>query len=106
MDPYRGSSAVPCARCREALERGPVGYLCPRGHGLWDPTTEIVGTPLARIGTALPTQLHPGRCPSCRATMEIRRWEGVTLDICDRHGVWVLSDDVDYYVGTADRKAR
>jgi hypothetical protein len=103
VDPYRGSSAIPCARCREALERHSAGYDCPRGHGMWDPSTVIDDTKLAELGTTIPSQVHPGRCPACRKTMEIRRWKGVTIDVCNQHGVFVNADDADYYLARSNR---
>lgn len=99
MDPYRGTTAIRCARCREALERTDFGQECPRGHGLWDPEVRVVdGTPAAKLGHALSVQLHPGRCPSCRKTMQVRRYEGVTYDVCDKHGQWATADHQHGYI--------
>lgn len=98
-DPYRGSSALPCARCRESLERSPGGYDCPRGHGLWDAGKALHGAmPIAMLGSRVATQLHCGRCPTCRTTMELRRWEGVTFEVCAKHGVWVAAEDADEWL--------
>jgi hypothetical protein len=30
--------------------------------------------------------------------MELRRWQGVTLDVCARHGCWVAAGDRAYYL--------
>jgi hypothetical protein len=99
MDPYRSSSALPCARCSDVLDRTDDGFDCPRGCGFWDPDVRTVGrTAIGELGKRVPTQLHPGRCPTCRQVMELRRWQGVTLDVCARHGCWVAAGDRAYYL--------
>jgi len=93
-----------CARCREALERSDAGFDCPRGHGFWDDDTLTVdGTKIGELGTLIANQLHPGRCPTCRKFMQLRRWNGMTIEVCAKHGVWVGADDVDHYFASAGR---
>ena len=96
-DPYRGAIAQRCPICRDGpLEAYGAYVRCPRGCGMWDPTVpKIDGVSLAELGRLIEIQLHPRRCLSCGRPMKIRRWSGLTFDVC--HGVWVAGDDIHYY---------
>ena len=51
---------------------------------------------MAAAGRLLDDQLHPRRCLTCNKQMQIRRWSGLTFDVCAGHGVWVAGDDIHY----------
>lgn len=55
------------------------------------------GTSIAQLGWLIEPQLHPRRCPTCNRHMQIRRWSGLTFDVCAGHGVWIAGDDIAYY---------
>lgn len=98
-DPYRGTTAMRCAVCLGGLlEPDDSGFSCTSRCGYWQPgITRVDGTPLSELGRAIEIQLHPRRCPECAQSMQIRRWSGLTYDVCARHGVWVADDDRDYF---------
>lgn len=97
-DPYRGTTALRCAVCRDGLlEPDANGFTCSRRCGYWDPRVPRVdGRSLGDLGREIEHQLHPRRCPQCAQPMQIRRWSRMTFDVC-RHGVWVADDDREYY---------
>ena len=98
-DPYRGAIARRCLICRDGpLDPDGDGFRCPRGCGLWDPTVpKVEGTSIAQLGRLIDPQLHPRRCLTCDKHMQIRRWSGLTFDVCAGHGVWVAGEDIAHY---------
>jgi hypothetical protein len=99
MSAYRVGPTSQCLICKQGpLEPDGDGFRCPNGCGLWDPTIPRPDRKsLAKHGRRVEDQVHPRTCPVCAKTMEIRRWSGLTYDVCAGHGVWVAGDDIDYY---------
>ena len=58
---------------------------------------KVGGTSIAQLGHLIDPQLHPRGCPTCAKHMQIRRWSGLTFDVCAAHGVWVAGDDIAHY---------
>ena len=99
MSAYRVGPTSQCLICKQGpLEADGDGFRCPNSCGLWDPTIPRPdGKSLAEHGKLVEHQLHPRKCPVCSRLMQIRRWSGLTYDVCAGHGVWVAGDDIARY---------
>lgn len=90
-DPYRtsGRPTLVCARCQQALVERASYFDCPAGCGMWDGATSIDGTAIAKLGTAIEPPKYPARCAACRKPTNQRDWDGIRVEVCGGHGIWV-----------------
>jgi Zn-finger nucleic acid-binding protein len=101
-----GVGELRCPHCKKLLVTVKVGELalagCGRCGGIWVDNTSarsLVASPqrvvieLAERASAHTAKNAKPRtttptCPGCPAVLEKRRSHGVELDICDQHGTW------------------
>lgn len=101
-----GSGELRCPHCRKLLVTVKVGELslagCGRCGGIWVDNASaraLVASPqrvvieLAERASAHTAKNSKPRsstptCPCCPAVLDKRRAHGVELDICDQHGTW------------------
>jgi len=91
--PYREAPLLlPCPRCSEMLDRAFEGVaVCPRCQGAWIGQATLdtaFGNPRWPPGQEMWWQ-DPLACPECAAQLSPRNSNGVMVDTCVSHGVWL-----------------
>lgn len=43
-------------------------------------------------------------CPVCKKRMHLRRMEGINIDVCEDHGVWLDKGEIEELMATAKRR--
>lgn len=99
---------------------------CPGGHGAWlqreqlariarghdADTTDAQERSALRQSDDLPAELVTGRfhdCPVCGDTLrkdDYRYGSGVVIDVCDEHGIWVDSGELERMEAWAEAMAQ
>lgn len=112
-------TATTCPRCSETfttttIEGEEVG-ACPVGHGVWlqleqleriadddvdeaSPASEDVAWTASEIEPRGLTDEKFRTCPVCSQTLRKDVWRygsGVVIDVCDEHGAWVDSGEIE-----------
>ena len=91
----------------EDLEPTPLGDEPPDRPATGPSVPRAAGGPATEASSAAPTREEGDRpCPVCGKTMMIERRNGIRIDACDDHGVWLDNGELEAMTKVVRRRLR